>query len=151
MKIVQLGLILTIVFFGCNGFNQSVVMEKSDVELYKKFTITRKINSICILVTPFIATLYCKANNLSKLVLTIFRGIAFEIPPFFWMTAYHRPYKFSVLAHGEGWHNRHHAFPFPARHRPLKWQIDYLLQFYLSLFGLVNEVSLPTKEQIKKE
>ncbi|WP_131795403.1 acyl-CoA desaturase [Fluoribacter gormanii] len=59
----------------------------------------------------------------------------------------------AILAYGEGWHNGHHAFPSSAKHGIKKWQIDisYILIFLLSRIGLVQEIKLPTEEQIKQK
>ena len=45
---------------------------------------------------------------------------------------------FGLLAHGEGWHNNHHAFEYSARQGFEWWQIDitwYLIRF-LEMVGL---------------
>ncbi|KTD69398.1 MULTISPECIES: acyl-CoA desaturase [Legionella] len=59
----------------------------------------------------------------------------------------------AILAYGEGWHNGHHAFPSSAKHGLKKGQIDvsYLLIFLLLRMGLVQEIKLPTEEQIKQK
>ncbi|XP_050381349.1 delta-9 acyl-lipid desaturase 1-like [Argentina anserina] len=57
-----------------------------------------------------------------------------------------------LLAHGEGWHNNHHAFQHSARHGLEWWQIDvtwYVIRF-LELVGLATEVKLPTEIQKKQ-
>ncbi|PRQ52679.1 putative acyl-CoA desaturase [Rosa chinensis] len=57
-----------------------------------------------------------------------------------------------LLAHGEGWHNNHHAFQHSARHGLEWWQIDvtwYVIRF-LELVALVTEVKLPTETQKKQ-
>ncbi|XP_062009357.1 palmitoyl-monogalactosyldiacylglycerol delta-7 desaturase, chloroplastic-like isoform X2 [Rosa rugosa] len=54
-----------------------------------------------------------------------------------------------LLAHGEGWHNNHHAFDYSARHGFEWWQIDitwYLIRF-LEIVGLATDVKLPTELQ----
>lgn len=58
----------------------------------------------------------------------------------------------ALLAHGEGWHNNHHAFQHSARHGLEWWQIDvtwYVIRF-LELVGLATEVKLPTETQKKQ-
>nr|XP_011467769.1 PREDICTED: palmitoyl-monogalactosyldiacylglycerol delta-7 desaturase, chloroplastic-like isoform X2 [Fragaria vesca subsp. vesca] len=57
-----------------------------------------------------------------------------------------------LLAHGEGWHNNHHAFQHSARHGLEWWQIDvtwYVIRF-LELVGLATDVKLPTETQKKQ-
>ncbi|KAM5550960.1 palmitoyl-monogalactosyldiacylglycerol delta-7 desaturase, chloroplastic-like [Rosa sericea] len=54
-----------------------------------------------------------------------------------------------LLAHGEGWHNNHHAFEYSARQGFEWWQIDitwYLIRF-LEIVGLATDVKLPTELQ----
>ncbi|XP_050136707.1 probable lipid desaturase ADS3.2, chloroplastic isoform X3 [Malus sylvestris] len=54
-----------------------------------------------------------------------------------------------LLAHGEGWHNNHHAFEHSARHGLEWWQIDitwYVIRF-LEAVGLATDVKLPTETQ----
>ncbi|RXH67969.1 hypothetical protein DVH24_028116 [Malus domestica] len=46
---------------------------------------------------------------------------------------------FGLLAHGEGWHNNHHAFEYSAR------------QGILQAVGLVTDVKLPAKSQKKRK
>jgi stearoyl-CoA desaturase (delta-9 desaturase) len=55
-----------------------------------------------------------------------------------------------VLAHGEGWHNNHHAFPTSARHGLAWWQFDpsYMLIRALALVGLVWDVRTPDRDRI---
>ena len=56
---------------------------------------------------------------------------------------------FGLLAHGEGWHNNHHAFEYSARQGFEWWQIDitwYLIRF-LEIVGLATDVKLPTELQ----
>ncbi|CAN6708051.1 unnamed protein product [Malus baccata var. baccata] len=58
-----------------------------------------------------------------------------------------------LLAHGEGWHNNHHAFEYSARQGLEWWQIDttwYLIKF-LQAVGLATEVKLPTETQKKRK
>ncbi|VVA17536.1 PREDICTED: palmitoyl-monogalactosyldiacylglycerol [Prunus dulcis] len=60
---------------------------------------------------------------------------------------------FGLLAHGEGWHNNHHAFDYSARQGLEWWQIDttwYLIRF-LQALGLATEVKLPTEAQKKRK
>ncbi|KAL6287296.1 hypothetical protein ACE6H2_011686 [Prunus campanulata] len=57
-----------------------------------------------------------------------------------------------LMAHGEGWHNNHHAFEYSAQHRFEWWQIDitwYLIRF-LQAVGLATDVKLPTETQKKR-
>lgn len=56
------------------------------------------------------------------------------------------------MAHGEGWHNNHHAFEYSAQHGFEWWQIDitwYLIRF-LQAVGLATDVKLPTETQKKR-
>ncbi|CAB4274254.1 unnamed protein product [Prunus armeniaca] len=60
---------------------------------------------------------------------------------------------FGLLAHGEGWHNNHHAFDYSARQGLEWWQIDttwYLIRF-LQALGLATEVKLPTEAHKKRK
>ena len=60
---------------------------------------------------------------------------------------------FGLLAHGEGWHNNHHAFEYSARQGFEWWQIDitwYLIRF-LEIVGLATDVKLPTELQKNKK
>jgi len=52
---------------------------------------------------------------------------------------------FGILAHGEGWHNNHHAFPYSARHGLKWWQVDlsYYVIFLFEKLGVVWNVKLP--------
>ncbi|BFG26048.1 hypothetical protein CerSpe_123310 [Prunus speciosa] len=57
------------------------------------------------------------------------------------------------MAHGEGWHNNHHAFEQSARHGLEWWQIDvtwYVIRF-LEVVGLATDVKLPTETQKKRK
>ncbi|CAB4274130.1 unnamed protein product [Prunus armeniaca] len=57
-----------------------------------------------------------------------------------------------LMAHGEGWHNNHHAFEYSAQHGFEWWQIDitwYLIRF-LQAVGLATDVKLPTETQKKR-
>ncbi|KAM5572590.1 hypothetical protein ABKV19_012576 [Rosa sericea] len=59
---------------------------------------------------------------------------------------------FGLLAHGEGWHNNHHAFEYSARQGLEWWQFDltwYIIRF-LEIVGLATDVKLPTKYQKKR-
>nr|XP_028953650.1 palmitoyl-monogalactosyldiacylglycerol delta-7 desaturase, chloroplastic-like isoform X2 [Malus domestica] len=58
-----------------------------------------------------------------------------------------------LMAHGEGWHNNHHAFEYSARHGLEWWEIDvtwYVIRF-LEIIGLATEVKLPTETQKKRK
>ncbi|KAM1164679.1 hypothetical protein ACFX13_024792 [Malus domestica] len=58
-----------------------------------------------------------------------------------------------LMAHGEGWHNNHHAFEYSARHGLEWWEIDvtwYVIRF-LQIIGLATEVKLPTETQKKRK
>ena len=52
-----------------------------------------------------------------------------------------------VLAHGEGWHNNHHAFPTSARHGLRWWQFDasWIVIRTMQMLGLVWNVRLPSE------
>lgn len=52
-----------------------------------------------------------------------------------------------ILAHGEGWHNNHHAFPTSARHGLKWWQFDisWLIIRAMQFCGLVWNVKLPSE------
>jgi hypothetical protein len=54
------------------------------------------------------------------------------------------------IAHGEGWHNGHHAFPWSARHGLLKRQFDasYMLIVLMERLGWVWNVKQPTTADI---
>ncbi|KAL6287300.1 hypothetical protein ACE6H2_011690 [Prunus campanulata] len=57
-----------------------------------------------------------------------------------------------LMAHGEGWHNNHHAFEQSARHGLEWWQVDvtwYVIRF-LETIGLATDVKLPTETQMKR-
>ncbi|XP_008230048.1 PREDICTED: palmitoyl-monogalactosyldiacylglycerol delta-7 desaturase, chloroplastic-like [Prunus mume] len=57
-----------------------------------------------------------------------------------------------LMAHGEGWHNNHHAFEQSARHGLEWWQVDvtwYVIRF-LEAIGLATDVKLPTETQMKR-
>ena len=53
----------------------------------------------------------------------------------------------ALLAHGEGWHNNHHAFPASARHGLRWWQYDpsWWLIRALERLGLAWDVRLPSR------
>lgn len=57
---------------------------------------------------------------------------------------------FGVLAHGEGWHNNHHAFPTSARHGLRWWQIDtsWMIIWTMQKLGLVWNVKLPSQRTL---
>jgi stearoyl-CoA desaturase (delta-9 desaturase) len=50
-----------------------------------------------------------------------------------------------VLAHGEGWHNNHHADPTSASNAHLWWELDgmYAIIRLLELCGLATRVNRP--------
>jgi stearoyl-CoA desaturase (delta-9 desaturase) len=52
---------------------------------------------------------------------------------------------FGLLAHGEGWHNNHHAFPTSARHGLRWWQFDlsWIIIRTMELLGLAWKVRRP--------
>lgn len=54
-----------------------------------------------------------------------------------------------LLAHGEGWHNNHHAHPRHARHGRRWWEIDTTWWVIKALagLGLVTDVVLPAAEK----
>lgn len=58
-----------------------------------------------------------------------------------------------ILAMGEGWHNNHHKYGWSARNG-MRWY-EFDLSWYviktLSLLGIVWDVKVPTKEQLKAE
>lgn len=60
---------------------------------------------------------------------------------------------FGILAHGEGWHNNHHAFPSSARHGLLWWQFDlsWCIIRGLEMCRLVWDVKLPTKRAMDRK
>lgn len=51
-----------------------------------------------------------------------------------------------ILAHGEGWHNNHHAFPSSARHGLKWWQFDlsWIIIRTMKLCGLAWNVKTPS-------
>ena len=51
-----------------------------------------------------------------------------------------------LLAHGEGWHNNHHADPRSARHGHRRWEIDttYLTIRLFEMLGLATDVVMPS-------
>jgi len=53
----------------------------------------------------------------------------------------------AIIAHGEGWHNNHHAEPSSACNQRHWWEIDltYLLLRLLVLLGLAWDVQLPQR------
>lgn len=57
---------------------------------------------------------------------------------------------FGLLAHGEGWHNNHHAFPTSARHGLKWWQLDlsWILIRTMELVGLAWSVRLPSERAL---
>ncbi|XP_050380835.1 palmitoyl-monogalactosyldiacylglycerol delta-7 desaturase, chloroplastic-like [Argentina anserina] len=58
-----------------------------------------------------------------------------------------------LLAHGEGWHNNHHAFEYSARQGLEWWEIDttwYIVSF-LEAIGLATDVKLPTETDKKQK
>lgn len=60
---------------------------------------------------------------------------------------------FGWVAHGEGWHNNHHAFPTSARHG-LKWyQFDFswVVIRTLEILGLAWSVKLPNERTLEKK
>jgi stearoyl-CoA desaturase (delta-9 desaturase) len=56
----------------------------------------------------------------------------------------------ALLAHGEGWHNNHHADPRSARHGHQWWEIDttWLVIRLLARLGLFTDVALPAPKLI---
>ncbi|MBS0538042.1 MAG: fatty acid desaturase [Proteobacteria bacterium] len=54
-----------------------------------------------------------------------------------------------LLAHGEGWHNNHHAHPRYARHGRRWWEIDttWWVIKAMAWLGLVTDVVLPTADE----
>ena len=57
-----------------------------------------------------------------------------------------------ILAHGEGWHNNHHAFPTSAFHGMKWWQIDmsgYVIRILEKLHLVTNVVRIP-KEKMEQ-
>jgi fatty-acid desaturase len=56
----------------------------------------------------------------------------------------------ALLAHGEGWHNNHHADPRSARHGHRPWEVDttWLAIRLLARFGLITNVALPSAKLI---
>ncbi|MCH7726635.1 MAG: acyl-CoA desaturase [Planctomycetes bacterium] len=52
-----------------------------------------------------------------------------------------------LLAHGEGWHNNHHAFPTSARHGLKWWQFDlsWLVIRGMQFCGLARKVITPSR------
>ncbi|KAL5714733.1 hypothetical protein ACHQM5_016653 [Ranunculus cassubicifolius] len=60
---------------------------------------------------------------------------------------------FGLLAHGEGWHNNHHAFEYSARQGLEWWEVDttwYIISL-LEAIGLATDVRLPTEAQKKRK
>jgi stearoyl-CoA desaturase (delta-9 desaturase) len=57
---------------------------------------------------------------------------------------------FGILAHGEGWHNNHHAFPTSARHGLRWWQFDssWLVIRTMQMLGLAWNVRLPSQRSL---
>ncbi|PRQ52695.1 putative acyl-CoA desaturase [Rosa chinensis] len=58
-----------------------------------------------------------------------------------------------LLAHGEGWHNNHHAFEYSARQGLEWWEIDttwYVISF-LEAIGLATDVKLPNEAHKKRK
>ena len=57
-----------------------------------------------------------------------------------------------LLAHGEGWHNNHHAQPRPARHGHRWWEVDFTWWTVLALekVGLAWDVVRPSLEEKPK-
>ena len=55
-----------------------------------------------------------------------------------------------LLAMGEGWHNKHHAFPTSARHGLRWWELDvsYLFIQSLAAVGLASNVLRPDQARI---
>ncbi len=56
----------------------------------------------------------------------------------------------ALIAHGEGWHNNHHAFPNSASFA-LRWfsiDLGYWFIRLLALFGLAWDVRVPGRDQI---
>jgi stearoyl-CoA desaturase (delta-9 desaturase) len=53
----------------------------------------------------------------------------------------------ALLAHGEGWHNNHHADQKSAMHGHLWWELDatYMVIRILRAMGLATDVVMPTK------
>ncbi len=51
----------------------------------------------------------------------------------------------ALIAHGEGWHNNHHADPRSAAHGHLWWEFDlsWLVIRMLGLFGLASNIVGP--------
>lgn len=56
-----------------------------------------------------------------------------------------------LLAHGEGWHNNHHAFPSSARHGLEWWQFDlsWLIICGMQRLGLAWDVRTPSERSIR--
>jgi len=54
------------------------------------------------------------------------------------------------LAHGEGWHNNHHADPHSARHGHRWWELDsaYIAIWLFAVVGLAWRVAKPRKELV---
>jgi fatty-acid desaturase len=53
----------------------------------------------------------------------------------------------AILAHGEGWHNNHHAFPSSAKNGFFRWwefDLSYLVLRTLTTLGLVKTLRLPS-------
>jgi fatty-acid desaturase len=51
----------------------------------------------------------------------------------------------AILAHGEGWHNNHHADPNSAMHGHLRWEIDpvFWVIRLLAALGLAKDIVMP--------
>lgn len=60
---------------------------------------------------------------------------------------------FGVVAHGEGWHNNHHAFPTSARHGLKWWQVDtsWMVIRAMEAVGLVWAVKTPSKRAMENK
>ena len=58
---------------------------------------------------------------------------------------------FGMIAHGEGWHNNHHAFPTSARHGLRWWQFDlsWIIIRTMQMLGLAWNVKVPSKRAIE--
>lgn len=58
-----------------------------------------------------------------------------------------------LLAHGEGWHNNHHADPRSARHGHRWWEIDttyYTIKLLMAL-GLAKDVVMPNPHLLERK
>lgn len=60
---------------------------------------------------------------------------------------------FGILAFGEGWHNNHHKFGWSARNGFYwyEWDPTYYLLKTLEKLGIVWDLKIPSKEQMKSE